>query len=210
MAKTAPMGPGSDLFWDDGGPHATKLRVDLPTNTYVNIRVFTMPVQAGDLLVLTGEVNLTSNVGRAADGTVTGKQYPVGVATSLWIYDASGPPEQRPATYLRLGTNGENVTPDMHHIQQGLTRPYVVPAGWDPAHQIAILLRVDVHSTGWDDNPPAGSDYVLVEKHGVLMCARHRQPTDDPRWAQLAELEERVAALESPTRTEGSPCPNGT
>lgn len=176
MVAGAPMGAGAGLFWDDYGIRTTRLRVDLPADTYVNIRLFTMPVQAGDLLVLTGEVNLTSNVGRAADGTVTGKRYPVGVATSLWVYDANAPADQRPATYLRLGTNGENVTPEGHHIQQGLTRPYIVPSDWDPSHQAGIVLRVDVHSTGWDDNPPAGSDFVLVEPHGLLMCARYRQP----------------------------------
>jgi hypothetical protein len=178
MTLSAPLGPGGTLFWDDYGIRTTKLKVDLPTSTYVNIRLFTMPVEAGDTLILTGEVNLTTNVGRSLTPPYpkTGKQYPVGVGTSLWIYNASGPPELRPASYLRLGTNGENVTTEGHHLQQGLSRPYVVPATWNPAHQIAILLRVDVHSSGWDDNLPAGSDYVLVEQHGVLMCQRWRLP----------------------------------
>lgn len=176
MPLSAQMGPGGTLFWDNVGIRTTKLKVDLPTSTYVNIRLFTMPVEAGDTLIVTGEVNLTTNVGRSMTSpfSVTGKQYPVGVGTSVWIYNASGPAELRPASYVRLGTNGENVTTEGHHLQQGLTRPYVVPSTWDPTHQIAILLRVDVHSSGWDDNLPAGSDYVLVEQHGVLMCQRWR------------------------------------
>lgn len=206
MALSAPMGPGGVLFWDDYGIRTTKLKVDLSTSTYQKIRVFTVPVQPGDYLVITGEVNLTTNVGRNDSGVVTGEQYPVGVATSVWIYNASGPPELRPDTYYRLGTNGENITPEVHHQQQGLTRPYVVPATWDPTHQIGVLLRVDVHSTGWDDNLPA-VDYVKVEEHGALMCQRWRQPgppPEDPRWALV---EQRLAALESATPPKGVPCP---
>lgn len=194
MTQVAPLGAGT-LIWDDYGIRTSKLLVDLSTSTYVTIRLFTMFVEAGDALVVTGEANLTNNVGRAADGAVTGKQYPVGIATSLWVYDANAPSDVRAATWLRLGTNGENATVDGHHIQQGLTRPYVVPADWNPTHQMGVVLRVDVHSTGWDDN--AGADYVLVEKHGVLMVQRYRATADDPRWLTLAELEGRVAALES-------------
>jgi hypothetical protein len=207
MTLSAPLAPGGVLFWDDQGIRTTKLKVDLPTNTFVNIRLFTVPVEAGDTLLITGEVNLTTAVGRDATGKIVGKEYAVGVATSVWIYNASGPPELRPATYQRLGTNGENVTPQGHHIQQGLTRPYVVPATWDPTHQIAVLLRVDVHSTGWDDNSPAGSDYVIVEQHGTLQCQRWRQPeppVDDPRWV---DLEARLVALEQPTEPEVPTCP---
>jgi hypothetical protein len=198
------MGPGGVLFWDDYGIRTTAMKVDLPTSTYHKIRVFTVPVQPGDLLVVTGEVNLTTNVGRNDDGVITGKQYPVGCGTSVWVYNASGPPELRPATYVRLGTNGENVTTDGHHLQQGLTRPWIVPATWNPAHQVGILLRVDVHSTGWDDNLPAGSDEVLVENHGTLMCARYRTPDEDPRWA---DVERRLADLEAKTPPEVLPCP---
>lgn len=203
MTLSAPLGPGGTLFWDDAGIRYFKIKVDLPSETYSSIRLFTLDVRAGDTLVVTGEVNLTTSVGRnPTTGALTGKEYPVGVGTSLWVYDASAPADIRPSTWQRLidGTNGENVTPDMHHIQQGLTRPHVVPADWDPTHKLGVVLRVDVHSSGWDDNPTP--DYVLVERHGVLMCARWRQPEpapDDPRWSRLAALEARVTALEVPT-----------
>lgn len=178
MTANACMGAASDLFWDDQPPRATRLLVDLVTTSYVNIRVITVPVQASDLLVITGELNLTQNTGRDEDGTVTGRQYAVGVGTSLWIYDASAPAAERAATWLRLGTNGENVTPEGHHIQQGLTRPYVVPADWAPGHTAAVVLRADVHSTGHDSN--RRRDVVFVEQHGVLMCARYRPLKEAP------------------------------
>lgn len=196
MTQTAQLGAGT-LLWDDYGIRTPRILVDLSTSTYVTIRLFTMFVEPGDVLILTGEANLTNNVGRTATGAVTGTRYPVGIATSLWVYDANAPSNLRAATWVRLGTNGENATVDGHHIQQGLTRPYVVPADWDPTHQMGIVLRVDAHSTGWDDN--GGADFVVVEKHGVLMVARYRAKADDPRWLTLAELEGRVAALEQPT-----------
>lgn len=172
MPQRATIGGPAELWWDDFGVRASSLRVDLSAATPVTIRAFTLPVVAGDALIITGEVNLTTHVGRDATGAVTGERYPVGVATGLWLYDAPGPDHvMRAGTWRRLGVNGENVTPAGHHIQQGLTRPWVVPAGWDPTVRLGVALRVDVHSTAWAANDVP--DQVLVESHGVLMCARY-------------------------------------
>jgi hypothetical protein len=82
-----------------------------------------------------------------------------------------------------------------------------VPDDWDPAHQLGVVLRVDAHSTGWDDNPVP--DYMLVETYGTLHVQHWpRLIPADPEVAVLEEtvatLAERVAALESPTGTEGA------
>lgn len=200
MTASAPLGRGSQLVWDDFGRRVDKVKVDLVTDTYVNIRLFTMFVSPGDALIVTGEMNLTNNTGRSltAPYAVTGSRYAVGVAASLWVYDANAPVADRPATWIRLGTSGENVTPDGHHIEQGLTRPYRVPDTWDPTHQMGIVLRVDVHSTAAGSN--ATPDYVLVETHGVLMAMRHLAvPPADPDMValqdQINDLFARVAAL---------------
>ncbi len=170
MVAIKPLGPHGRLLTDDYGRRTDKIRVDLATNTYVTVRLFTAFVAPGDTLLITGEVNLTNNTGRslAPPRPITGTQYPVGAAPSLWIYDANAPAELRPATWKRLGTGGENATVDGHHLYMGLTRDFQVPADWDPEHQIGIVLRVDVHSTGWDDNPTP--DYMLVETHGTLFA----------------------------------------
>lgn len=191
MTTVAPLDRGSKLSWDDAGRRTDKVIVRPDPGTYVTARLFTMFVQPGDLLVVTGELNVTNNTGRSlTTGAVTGKQYAVGVATSLWIYDANAPADVRPATWYRLGTNGENATPDDHHIQQGLTRPYQVPGDWDPTHQMGIVLRVDAHSTAAGSNPTA--DYLLVEQHGVLMAMQY--PANVPVDPDVAELQDQVAA----------------
>jgi hypothetical protein len=197
MVAVLPLGPHGRLVVDDYGRRTSKVKVLGAPGTFITVRLFTMFVAPGDTLLITGELNLTNNTGRDADeDRITGyKQYAVGVATSLWIYDANAPAPVRPATWMRLGTNGENSTADGHHIAQGLTRPFTVPADWDPAHQLGVVLRVDAHSTGWDDNPVA--DYMLVETYGTLHV--QHWPSEVPPDPALAALEARVAALETTT-----------
>lgn len=194
MVAVMPAGPHGRLLADDYGRRTDKMKVLGQPGTYVTIRLFTMFVAPGDSLEITGEVNLTNNTGRDLPGQdrIAGYvAYPVGIATSLWIYDANAPAAERPATWLRLGTDGENATVDGHHINQGLSRPYQVPETWDPTHQMGIVLRVDAHSTGWDDNPVP--DYMIVEKHGTLHVKHW--PKLVPADPDVAVLEEQVASL---------------
>jgi hypothetical protein len=190
MTTVMPMGPAR-VVSDDFGRRTDKLVVRADPGTYVTIRLFTMFVAPGDTLVITGEMNLTNNTGRNLAGAVTGTRYDVGIAASLWIYDANAPADLRPATWLRLGTNGENVTVDGHHIEQGLTRAYRVPDTWDPTHQIGIVLRVDAHSTAAGSNTTP--DYVLVETHGVLMAMHY--PLVTPADPAVVALQQQVTAL---------------
>lgn len=166
MPTVMPLGPYGQLLADDHGRRTDKIRVRGLPGTYVTVRLFTMFVAPGDTLLVTGEANLTNNTGRDADQDPIGGyvRYPVGVPTSLWVYNANAPADLRPATWRRLGTTAENATVDGHHIHQGLQRPYTVPADWDPIHQMGIVLRVDAHSSGSNPAP----DYVLVETHGTL------------------------------------------
>lgn len=177
MTAVLPLGPHGQLLVDDYGRRTDKIKVRGTPGTYVTVRLFTAFVQPGDTLIITGEANLTNNTGRTLPGQdrITGYvSYAVGIATSLWIYDANAPAEVRPATWVRLDTNGENCTAESHHIQQGLTRPFTVPDDWDPTHQLGVVLRVDAHSTGFDDNPVA--DYMIVEKYGCLLVQQYPRP----------------------------------
>lgn len=168
MVAVMPFGPHARLVVDDYGRRTDKVYVKGAPGTFITVRLFTMFVAEGDTLLITGELNLTNNTGRDADqDMIPGYEaFGAGIATSLWIYDANAPAAERPATWLRLGTNGENCTVEGHHIAQGLQRPYQVPAGWDPTHQMGIVLRVDAHSTAYKANPVPG--YFIVEKHGTL------------------------------------------
>ena len=148
MVAVMPLGPHARLLVDDYGRRTDKIQVRGAPGTYVTVRLFTTFVAEGDTLLITGETVLTNNTGRdypSQEWRSDLAHYPVGIATSLWIYDANAPAAERPATWLRLGTNGENCTVEGHHIAQGLQRPYQVPAGWDPTHQMGIVLRVDAH-----------------------------------------------------------------
>jgi hypothetical protein len=210
MVAVMPLGPHGRLLVDDHGRRTDKVKVVGSPGTFITVRLFTTFVAPGDTLLITGEANLTNNTGRTLPGQdrIPGHdQYAVGVATSLWVYDANAPAEERPATWRRLGTNGENCTADGHHIQQGLTRQFVVPDDWDPAHQIGVVLRVDAHSTGWDDNPVR--DYMIVEQHGCLLVQHWPKLVPaDPDVAvleeQVASLTGRVTALETPPPPEVS------
>lgn len=183
MVAINPLGPYGRLLTDDFGRRTEKVKVLGAPGTFTTVRLFTLFVAPGDTLLITGEVNLTNNTGRDADqDRIPGyDQYAVGIATSLWIYDANAPAAVRPATWKRLGTNGENCTADGHHIAQGLTRGFRVPDDWDPAHQLGAVLRVDAHSTGWDDNPVR--DYMIVEEHGTLLVQQWPLVVESPAVA---------------------------
>lgn len=199
MSLTAPLGLTADLFWDDYGRRTTGIPVDLSSDTPVTIRLFTVPVLAGDILVIDGEVNVTNDVGRDPAKGLT--RYTCGIGCHLWIYDANEPAITRPATWVKIGSQGENVTVDGHHLVMNIRRPYVVPAGWQAGHQIGVVLQADAHSTAWNAN--GGGEKITVENNGVLMCTRNRLTLDTLSTAvgdlaeDLATLAARVAALEA-------------
>ena len=165
MTTNRPMGTGT-MFWDDAGIRTTKIPIDLSSGSQVKIRVITVPCQPRDLLEVTGEVNMTNDTGPIG--------YGAGIATQLWLYDASTPPdEDRAATWRLLGQNGQNITRDLHHMQQGLTRVYVIPDEWVPGRSAGISLSCDAHSTAWNRN--GGGEHITVEKQGCLIARRWRQ-----------------------------------
>lgn len=167
MTLNLPMGTGT-MFWDEAGIKTTKIPIDLSSGSQVKIRVITVPCLPGDLLEVTGEVNMTNDAGPI--------EYAVGIATQLWLYDASTPPtEDRQATWRLLGQNGENIIPEVHHMQQGLTRVYVIPSTWVPGRSAGISLSCDAHSDGYNRN--GGGEFIKVETMGCLIARRWRQET---------------------------------
>lgn len=165
MTVNAPLCSTGQIYWDDAGIKTTKIPIDLSSGSQVKIRVITVPCNPGDLLKVTGEVNMTNDTGP--------NEYAVGIATQLWLYDASTPPEEnRLATWRLLGQNGENIIPEVHHMQQGLTRVYIVPDAWVPGRSAGITLSCDAHSDGYNRN--GGGEFIKVETQGSLIAERWR------------------------------------
>jgi hypothetical protein len=162
------------IFRDELQVRTRQIPVDLSTSTHVMIRYVVVPVQAGDVVLAYGAVNVTNDVGRASPDH---KRYAVGISTSLHRYNGTiTPPEERALTWERLGVTGENVTPQGHHLTQNVLYPWVkVPEDWPAGHKAVIALMVDAHSTGWDDNYPEGGEHITVETHGCLIAWRYRQ-----------------------------------
>ena len=196
-------------FPDTFGLRATKIPVDLSSGTPVRVRHVLLPgTVAGDHVKVHAEIDVTNDAGR---NTAVGKRYTVGIGISLWWYDASAPTtpvDLRTPTWKQIGdSRGMNCTVDLHHLAMCISGDFTVPDGWQDGHQPCVVLRADAHSTAWASNSPTGGDWIDIEDHGQLVATRYRAdppPVDDPRWAQL---EARIAALETPTPPEVLPCP---
>jgi hypothetical protein len=198
-------------FTDTYGLRTRKIPVDLSSGTPVKVRYFALKVEPGDYLKVHAEIDVTNDAGRE---TTKGIRYTVGVGISLWWYNASiatTPVDLRTPTWKQIGASrGMNCTVDLHHLAMDITGEVTIPDDWPVGHSAGICLRADAHSTRWNANDPDGGDWVDIENHGGLTVTRYRAsppPVDDPRWAQLAALEQRVAALETPTPPEVLPCP---
>ena len=169
-------------FTDEYGLRTTKIPVDETAGTPVKVRLYAVPVQAGDYLKIRAEIDVTNDAGRYTD---SGKRYTVGVGISLWRYDANAPTtptDLRTPTWTQIGTSrGMNVTVDLHHLSMGISETWTVPEDWPEGHQAGIVLRADAHSTKWNANSASGGDWLDIENHGGLDVTRYRD--DAPQAA---------------------------
>lgn len=128
-----------------------------------------IPVQAGDLLDIEGRQRVTNDLGRQPGQT----RYTVGVGYWLDSYNVDDGVAYASKTWTRLGSlNGDNVSPDRHHMPLHLHDVYEVPAGWPDGHRMVVVFRADAHSTKWAVN--GGNDKVTVDDYGVLTVRRYR------------------------------------
>jgi hypothetical protein len=166
------MGPLTDavLFTDDTGLRTRKVPVDLTADSRVTLRLFTVPVLAGDILRIDGAADFTNDVGRDPDKGL--KRFTCGIGLSIWWYNASGPAELRAATWKQLDTRGMNCTVDLHHLALSLFKSFTIPDSWVPGHSIGVVLQADAHSTAWKAN--GGGESITVENHGALEAIRYR------------------------------------
>lgn len=189
-------------FVDEFGLRASKIPVDLSPGTPVTVRYVLLPgTVAGDYLEVRAELDVTNDAGRY---TTKGIRYTAGIAPSLWLYNASAPVtpvDLRTPSWRKLGqARGMNCTVDLHHLAMDITADYTIPADWPAGNQPCVVLRADAHSDKWNANSSTGGDWIDVEAHGGLTVTRYRDtppPVDDPRWAQLDDLQRRVTDLET-------------
>lgn len=141
----------------------------LPIKPWANQAYRTMlrvvvPVEAGDVLDITGRARVTNDTGR--DRGEPG--YNVGVGYHLWGYDVdSGQGSSGP--WWRLGErNGDNVDRGRHHMPLHTEDVYRVPADWPTGHRIVVVFRGDAHSTAAVD----GDTLTVDDGYGVLTVRR--------------------------------------
>lgn len=114
---------------------ASYLPVDEVTDTWRIMLRVVVPAAAGDLLEVNARARVTNDCG-----------YTIGVGWHLWAYDADLPAAER--VWSRIGaSNGDNVTPDRHHMPLCIHDVWEVPAGWPQGHRAVVALRADAHST---------------------------------------------------------------
>lgn len=179
MSRT--LSNGED-FTDTFGLRVDKIPVDLSTGTPVKVRLYAMPVQAGDYLKVHGAIDVTNDAGRY---TTKGIRYTVGIGISLWYYDANAPTtpvDLRTPSWRQIGASrGMNVTVDLHHLAMDIDGTLTIPDDWQDGHQAGIVLRADAHSTAWNKNSPTGGDWIDIEDHGCLDVVRYRNtPAEEP------------------------------
>jgi hypothetical protein len=161
-----------------------------------------VPVDAGDILEVDGWQRVTNDI-----GTV---RYTCGVGFWVDVYDVDdGLSTSDPSRmWTRVSSlNGQNVDRSIvHHLPLTLSGVvWKVPDNWPAGHRATVCFRADAHSTAWNSN--GGADKITVDNYGVLTVRRWKPmppAVDDPRWA---DVEQRLAALETATPPEALPCP---
>lgn len=133
------------------GAYATMLRV-------------VVPVCAGDVLDIVGDVRVTNNVG-----------YTVGVGVALFWYDVDIPEAARPPWTAIQTPTGDNVDVPRHHLPLSISRVYTVPADWPAGHRMTVVLRADAMSTAWQ-----AGDRLVVDPYGQLIVRRWSTPAVPP------------------------------
>lgn len=145
-----------------GSLECTAIPVDLSTSSYRTLfRVVMGAVQAGDLLDIDAWARVTNNVG-----------YNVGVGWHVWIYDYNNPLKTNGPWWRISPLNGENVTPDMHHMPLHTSCLHRMPDDWPDGHRPVVALRADAHSTAWQP----GDTLDVDAGYGQLIVRRWTTP----------------------------------
>jgi hypothetical protein len=123
-----------------------------------------VPVDAGDVLDISGRQRVTNDIGPS--------KYTVGVGYWFDVYDMDDGMSGADRVWTRIGSlNGQNVDRSIvHHLPLHLEDVWVVPADWPVGHRAVVCFRADAHSTAWNAN--GGGDRITVDDYGVLTVRR--------------------------------------
>ncbi|MFJ4551104.1 hypothetical protein ACIP4X_18065 [Streptomyces sp. NPDC088817] len=137
----------------------SRILVRNKAGTYATLLRVVVPVDAGDVLDITGRARVTNDCG-----------YTIGFGYHLWQYDVDN----------GLGTAGEwtpisslcgdNVDKPRHHMPALTDTIYTVPKDWPQGHRMTVVLRGDAHSTAAD------GQYLTVDQaYGQLTVRRYQR-----------------------------------
>jgi hypothetical protein len=140
------------------------LPITLTGCSYRTILRTQVPAQPGDALDVTANARVTDDASEP--------RYNTGITWNFAYYDVDNGLGSS-GTWYGFGTSqGENVTPDTHHLSMGVDRTLKVPDTWTPGHRIAVVLRACAESTA-----ARSGDAVTVDPLGELIVLRWTAPT---------------------------------
>lgn len=139
------------------------LPITLTGCSYRTILRTQVPAQPGDALDVTANARTTDDASEP--------RYNTGVTWNLAYYDVDNGLGSG-GTWYGLGTSeGENITPDSHHLAMSIDRTLLIPSTWVPGHRIAVVLRACAESTA-----ARSGDAVTVDPLGELVVLRWTTP----------------------------------
>lgn len=151
------MYESSDVVTGSGLP------ITLTGCSYRTILRTQVPAQPGDALDVTANARVTDDASLP--------RYNTGITWNFAYYDVDDGLGSS-GTWYGLGTSqGENVTPDTHHLSMGIDRTLLVPSTWVPGHRIAVVLRACAESTA-----ARSGDAITVDPLGELIVLRWTAP----------------------------------
>ncbi|MEO3976293.1 hypothetical protein [Streptomyces sp. CAU 1734] len=143
------------------------LPIDLSDQTYRTISSLVVPCAAGDVFDIRARARVSNRTG--GDG-LTG--YTVGVGEHVWGYDLDDPDPARPV-FMITSLNGDNCERVRHHMPLYVDGMWKTPADWPAGHRLAVILRMDAHSTA-----ARSGDKMLVDAgYAHLNVTRWTTPT---------------------------------
>lgn len=139
------------------------LPITLTGCAYRTILRTQVPVNPGDALDVTANARTTDDASEP--------RYNTGITWNMAYYDVDNGLGSS-GTWYGFGTSeGENITPDSHHLAMSIDRTLLVPSTWTPGHRVAVVLRACAESTA-----ARSGDAITVDPLGELIALRWSTP----------------------------------
>lgn len=145
---------------------STTETLPVATNAYSNRTVLRVPilVAAGDVLDVTGQMQITNDTGRV-----------IGTGLHLYVYDVdlvpAIPVADREWTEIAPLT-ADNCPPDRHHMPLATSAVWLVPADWPDGHRAMVVMQ----AAAFRSSAQSG-ETVRVDQVYDLLTVRRYTPT---------------------------------